>query len=117
VSELAEVMVAGPPGITYEASWGRRPPRKSTTWWAGVVHERVDGGGMELWSCEHRHQAEAQALACAVAWATGKARQELAAYEPPPGLPELRGAVERMFGGMPVVFDDPWDEPESDRDR
>lgn len=109
MSELREVLVPGVPGIIYEASRGRRPPRKSTSWWAGVVHERVDGGGMELWHCGHRHAAEREALECAVEWASAKAAQELADYQPP-DLSGLRGAIGQMLGGMPVVFDDPLDQ-------
>jgi len=108
MSGLREFRLPGVPGITYEASWGRRPPRKSTTWWVGVVHER-GGGGMELWHCSHRHSTELEALDCAVGWAAAKAAQELADYQPP-DLSELRGAIGRMLGGMPVVFDDSRDE-------
>lgn len=108
MTELREVMIAGPPGIRYEASWGRRPPRKSTSWWAGVVHERADGGGMELWHCEHRHATEREALDCAVNWAKTKAAGELAACQPP-DLSGLRSSIEQQFG-MPFVWGDPWEE-------
>jgi hypothetical protein len=115
MTELHEVMVPGAPGVRYEASWGRRPPRKSTTWWAGVVHELVDGGGMELWHCDHRHRGEQEALDCAVEWARAKAAAELAAYQPPPGASELRAAVERDLG-MPVEFRDPYERWNDDDD-
>jgi hypothetical protein len=95
-------------GTCSRSRWGGRPPRKSTSWWAGVVRERVDGGGMELWHCEHRHATEREALGCSVEWAKAKAAQDLAEYQPPPSLSVLRDAVELELG-MPVEFRDPWD--------
>ena len=41
-------------GSWYEVHSGIRPPRKSGKV-RGVLEERVPGGGMELWSCEHDH--------------------------------------------------------------
>jgi hypothetical protein len=107
MSELQPVIVPGVPGVRYEAHWGRRSPRKSTTWWVGVVQELVDGGGMELWQCTQQHAGEAEALDCAVAWAQAKAAQELAAHQPP-GIQALRDAVIAELGGM-LEFRDPYE--------
>jgi hypothetical protein len=107
MSELQPVIVPGVPGVRYEADWGRRPTRKSTTWWAGVVRELVDGGGMELWHCTHRHAGETEALDCAVAWAQAKGAQELAAHQPP-GIQALRDTVIAELGSMPE-FGDPYE--------
>jgi hypothetical protein len=63
----------------YEVGVGIRPPRKSGKV-RGVAREHVEGGGLELWHCDHDHapgvrsiqqltpaQREA-AEACAGAW-------------------------------------------------
>jgi len=57
------------------------------------VYERAEGGGMQLWACDHKHPDEAEALGCAVA-------EAIAARA-------LRDAVAQEFGGMPVEFRDP----------
>lgn len=53
----------------YEAGYGIRPPRKSGKV-RGVAYEIVQGGGTELWYCEHDHAEapRAQARACARNW-------------------------------------------------
>jgi hypothetical protein len=98
-----ELRVQGPPGIAYEAAWGRKSVRSPT--FIGRVYERVSGGGVELWHCDHKHPGRAEAEACALAEAREIAARELAAYDPPdPG--ELFAAVSDAFPGIPVIFGD-----------
>jgi hypothetical protein len=99
-----EVLVPGPPGIRYEATWGRKTVKSKT--FIGRVYERVEGGGMQLWACDHKHLSQAEALDCAVAQAKVIAAQALADYRPP-DVRALRDAVAQEFGGMPVEFRDP----------
>lgn len=82
----------------YEAGLGIRPPRKSGRV-RGVAREHVEGGGMELWACEHDHAPGArsclqltqaqrdEAVTCAETWI----RQEQASG--------------RLFAGWPVKRD------------
>jgi hypothetical protein len=53
-----------------------QPPRRSTTWWAGVVQELNDGWAFELWHFDHRHRGEAGVLECAAQWACAEAAVE-----------------------------------------
>jgi hypothetical protein len=72
-------------GSWYEVHPGIRPPRRGGKV-RGVLEERVPGGGMELWHCEHDHapgvrsirdltpDQEAEANACARAHAEREKR-------------------------------------------
>jgi len=102
--DVHEVIIPGPPGIRYEATPGRKTARSTT--FIGRVYERADGGGMQLWACDHKHPDQVQARDCAVAEANAIATWALADYRPP-GVQALRDAVVQEFGGMPVEFRDP----------
>lgn len=55
--------IPGPPGIVYEATWGRKRVNSAT--FISRVFEREEGGGMELWHCDHQHPSRATAADCA----------------------------------------------------
>ncbi len=94
-----EVLVSGPPGIRYEAARGRKTAKSKT--FIGRVYERADGGGMQLWACDHKHPDQAEALNCAVAEAKAIAAKTLADYRPP-DVQAPRNAVAQQFGDMPA---------------
>lgn len=72
MAEVRETFIQGPPGIRYEATWGRKRSKAAT--FIGRVYEQVDGGGMQLWACDHKHATRAEAHACAETEATAMAR-------------------------------------------
>jgi hypothetical protein len=102
--DVHEGVIPGPPGIRYEATPGRKTPRSTT--FIGRVYERVDGGGMQLWACDHKHPDQVQARDCAVAEANAIAARALADYRPP-DIQALRDAVAQEFGGTSAEFRDP----------
>src|SRR5712691_1742784 len=104
MTELQPVIVPGVPGIRYEATGGRKTAKTKT--FIGRVHERAEGGGMQLWACDHNHPDEAQALDCATAEAKAIAARALADYRPP-DVQALRDAVAEAFPGVTITFADP----------
>jgi hypothetical protein len=78
---LAAPAPAGLSVPRYEASMGIRPPNRNRGRVRGVVYEVVQGGRMELWSCQHDHapgvrdvrhaddSGREAALLCAENWA------------------------------------------------
>jgi hypothetical protein len=65
--DVQPLTIAGLPGTRYEACWGRKTLKAAT--FIGRVYEWVDGGGVELWHCGHRHPSKAAAQDCARQWA------------------------------------------------
>src|SRR5260370_40887697 len=96
--DVHEVIIPGPPGIRYEATPGRKTA--SSTTFIGRVYERADGGGMQLWACDHKHPDQVQARDCAVAEANAISAQALADYRPSDDQ-DLRDQVELGHRGIP----------------
>ncbi len=100
--DVQPVMIAGLPGIRYEACWGRKTLKAAT--FIGRVYERVEGGGMELWHCDHQHPSKAAAQDCALDWAQQyAARQQATAADPAADLAAMRESIAATIG-LPVEF-------------
>jgi hypothetical protein len=79
--DVQPVTIAARPGIRYEACWGRKTFKAAT--FIARVYEWVDGGGMELWHCNHKHPDKAAAQDCACDWTEQHvARQQATAPGP-----------------------------------
>jgi hypothetical protein len=73
-----QYVIPGPPGIAYEATWGRKRVNSAT--FIARVFERELSGGMELWHCDHKHPSKATAADCARVMAHEVATRAMAEY-------------------------------------
>jgi hypothetical protein len=100
--DVQPIIIAGLPGIRYEACWGRATLKAAT--FIGRVYEWVEGGGVELWHCDHKHPGKATAQECARDWAgQHAARQQATAPDPAADLAAMRASIAATIG-LPIEF-------------
>jgi hypothetical protein len=101
--DIQPITIAGQPGIRYEACWGRKTLKAAT--FIGRAWEWVEGGGMELWHCDHKHPSKATAQECARQWAEeyAAARQQATAPDPAADLAAMRESIASTIG-LPIEF-------------
>jgi hypothetical protein len=100
--DIQPITIAGLPGIRYEACWGRKTLKATT--FIGRAYEWVEGGGMELWHCDHKHPDKAAAQNCARQWAEEyAARQQATAPDPAADLAAMRESIAATIG-LPIEF-------------
>jgi hypothetical protein len=100
--DIQPITITGLPGIRYEACWGRKTLKAAT--FIGRVYEWVEGGGMELWHCDHKHPDKTAAQECARQWAEDyAARQQATAPDPAADLAAMRASIARTIG-LPIEF-------------
>ncbi|MCW2904038.1 MAG: hypothetical protein JWO67_6303 [Streptosporangiaceae bacterium] len=97
-----ESRVPGPPGLAYEATWGRKTARSRT--FIGRVYEVVEGGGMQLFACDHQHPDQASAHDCARAEAEAVARRAAAAAAGLPDGEAMRRAIAESLPGISRIM-------------
>ncbi len=105
MTDLQPAIVPGVPGLEYEVTWGRKTIRSAT--FIGRVYERVDGGGIQLWACDHKHPDQASAQDCALGQALALAERGLDAFRGPGDIQVLRDALASACPGMTITFADP----------
>jgi hypothetical protein len=99
-----QYVIPGPPGIVYEATWGRKRVNSAT--FISRVFEREEGGGMELWHCDHKHPSRAIAADCARAMAHEIAQRAVSAHQETlaaMGSLNLREALRDLLPGVESV--------------
>jgi hypothetical protein len=100
--DVQPIIMAALPGTRYEACWGRKTLKAAT--FTGRACEWVEGGGMELWHCDHKHPGKTAAQECARQWAEAHAaRQQATPPDPAAGLEAMRESIAATIG-LPVEF-------------
>lgn len=97
-----ESRIPGQPGITYEATWGRKTARSRT--FIGRVYEWVPGGGMQLSACDHQHPDQESAHDCARAAAEVIARRAAGAAAELPDWETMRRAIAESLPGVSRIM-------------